>query len=290
MHSCRNEIVVGVDGSDPSWAALDWAAEEAQLAGARLAVLHGQALAVVAGGVGTFYADTSEFDQALIDDAVHRVVQRYPGSAVRGEVVGVPAVAALLEASREARLVVVGSHSHSRVAGLLLGSTALQVALHSTCPAVVVRPTSAEQGPLAGYVVAAIDGSAGARAALPVAFAEASRRGVPLAAVYADPSDDSSAGLDLVEAEVARWTTGYPDVEVTHAVARGDAGHGLLHCTAGAELLVVGSRGHGGFVGLLLGSVSLAVVQRAECPVMVVHDEMARKQRHDAGLLVGQRT
>lgn len=285
MRTHRGEVVVGVDGSDASWDALEWAAEEAQLTDATLAILHCQHLPLATSLPGapmeSILSDTSEFDQAIVDEAMRRVAQKFPGAAVHGESVLVPSAVALLEASREARLVVVGSHSHGRLAGLMLGSTALQVALHAACPAAVVRPRMPDdRQPFRGHVVVGVDGSEGARAALAVAFDEAAQRGAPLAAVYAEPVD-AVAGLDLVATEVEPWQQKYPGVAVTQAVTHTDAAHSLLRCTSGAELLVVGSRGHGGFAGLLLGSVGLAMVQRARCPVLVAHDDVAAGRRRE---------
>ena len=156
----------------------------------------------------------------------------------------------------------------------------------------------AAQGP---RVVVAVDGSAGSRAALRFAMDDAVRRGVPVEAVVAYRSPDSWTDFEVVgraeterirarmrsEAEarvrtlvddVTRSAPGpFPDIGI-HAV-EGAPADALIRASHGADLLVVGSRGHGGFSSVLLGSTSMQCALHATCPVTVVHSVEARRHR-----------
>lgn len=138
-----------------------------------------------------------------------------------------------------------------------------------------------------GRIVVGVDGSAGSLAALRWAAAEARVRKANLEVVVAwqypalstipafgvlPPADematDAKQGLaDLLRDE---GLLDDPDLEITEAVIQGSAGSALIGAATGADLLVVGSRGHGGFTGLLLGSVSQQCVTHAPCPVVVI--------------------
>jgi nucleotide-binding universal stress UspA family protein len=188
-------------------------------------------------------------------------------------------------------LVVVGSRGRGGFNELLVGSTSLHTATHARVPVVVVRgdPTGAE-GPETGRIVVGVDGSEAAQDALKVAFEEAELRGVGLTAVRAWKSMffDSAGGkggtvpvqvedetvvpreLTALHDSVAVWRTKHPGVDVREHVVHGDAAWALVEAGRGAEMLVVGSRGRGGFRSLLLGSVSHALLHHATCPVVVV--------------------
>lgn len=139
-----------------------------------------------------------------------------------------------------------------------------------------------------GKIVVGVDGSPGSIAALRWAHAEAGLRGAELEAVsvwqypmmttmpvygampdLTDLSKRTEEHLLDVLREAGIGST--PEVPVTISVAEGTAASALTAAAAGAELLVVGSRGHGGFAGLLLGSVSHQCTMHAPCPVVVVH-------------------
>ncbi|HEU5108335.1 MAG TPA: universal stress protein, partial [Micromonosporaceae bacterium] len=74
---------------------------------------------------------------------------------------------------------------------------------------------------------------------------------------------------EMLAERLARWADRYPTVKVHRVVTRDRPAHALLEAAAGAELTVVGSRGRGGFAGLLLGSVSQALIHHAPCPVLI---------------------
>jgi nucleotide-binding universal stress UspA family protein len=140
-----------------------------------------------------------------------------------------------------------------------------------------------------GRVIVGVDGSDQAETALEYGFAHADRHGLPLLALhvytpdaYAYPMAPTPylvpQELDRIRADaahateelVSRWSAKYPDVRTDWAVEEGQAAHQLVDASREAALLVVGSRGHGRLVGMVLGSVSQAAVRHAHCPVAVV--------------------
>lgn len=135
-----------------------------------------------------------------------------------------------------------------------------------------------------GVVVVGIDGSKGAHRALEWAVHEAEVRGARLlvihtwfypyvgspAFVQVDPALLREGAQELLDHAVAQVRAGHPDLDVTGSLLEGSAAHALVEAGQEADLVVVGSRGHGGFAGLLLGSVSQQCVHHATCPVVVV--------------------
>jgi nucleotide-binding universal stress UspA family protein len=167
----------------------------------------------------------------------------------------------------DASMIVVGSASFLAMSDLACGSTAMAVAVHASVPVVVVRPglPDAEPGPSAGRVVVGADGTELSEAAVRFAFAEARDRGCGVTIVHAIEHEDERAAAETM---LAPLTAGRRDVRTV--VAADLASRVLIDESAGARLVVVGSRGRGGLGGMLLGSVSQAVVHRAHCPVAVV--------------------
>jgi nucleotide-binding universal stress UspA family protein len=194
----------------------------------------------------------------------------------------------LADEGAEGALVVVGSHGRGGFARLLLGSSSAALAAHATVPVVVTRGTDPGEAWRAAPVVVGVDGSAVSEAAIEFAFQAASRRGHGLVVVHAWSQPDAlvdEAYAVLAEAEtrqvegrlalaesLAGWRDKYPDVEVTQLVIDGHAVKALLAQAQEhrAGLLVVGSRGRGGFSGLRLGSVSRGVLHHSAVPVAVV--------------------
>lgn len=194
-------------------------------------------------------------------------------------------------------MLVVGSRGLGGLTRLLLGSTGIQVATHSLRPVVVVRPPDAagSAGPEAGRVVVGVDSSRSSEAAVAFAFEQAARHGLGLTALLAldMPYLDVPGRVDSIpetvlaaEHEAARtwlgeslagWRENYPDIDVRARTQPGQAARVLLDASSGAHLLVVGSRGRGGFGSLLLGSVSHAVLHHAHRPVAVVHPTPASR-------------
>ncbi|MFL6055143.1 MAG: universal stress protein [Actinoallomurus sp.] len=178
----------------------------------------------------------------------------------------------LLAEVGDAAMIVVGSTGFMAMSRLATGSTAMEVAIRADVPVVVVRPglPDAAPGPSAGRVVVGVDGTPLSEAAIRFAFAEAHDRECGITVLHAvDREDDRAAG----ETVLAGFADRSPDVRTVVRV--GLTSRVLIDESAGAELLVVGSRGRAGLSGMLLGSVSQAVVHRAHCPVAVVRESSA---------------
>ncbi|WP_433618699.1 universal stress protein [Dactylosporangium sp. CA-139114] len=269
-------VVVGVDGSHDGVRALQWAAADAAR---RHRPLH--------------LVQACERQDAV--PAAERIISRAVVDArdvaadlrITTEIVAERPVPALLNAARHASLVVVGSRGFGGFAALLVGSTGLQLAAHAECPVVVVRRPGDADGPEAGRVVVGVDGSHDAGHALGFAFEQAAFRGAGLTAVHAywfssaaeaggiaavvyDEDEVREEQRRMAAESLAGWRERYPEADVRLNIVRGPAGGVLTDASGGAELLVVGARGHGGFPGLRLGSVSQAVLHHARCPVAVV--------------------
>lgn len=281
-------IVVGVDGSEQSLQGLDWGLDEARRRHLPVEIVHAwmwPLYGVPLGPPPYGPADSGlrASAEAVLRDAARRAEKVAPGVRVGTSLsTGAPAPA-LVNASEDASLVVLGCRGLGGFAGLLLGSTSSQVAAHARCPVTVVRGQERPAGP----VVVGVDGSATGQLAVAAAFLEASLRGGELIAVHTwvrpvstgpqDPLPLVFSEAEMQQAEeavlaesLAGWEERYPDVTVTERVVRDHPAHYLSEMSARAQLLVVGSRGRGGFPGLRLGSVSRAVLHHADSPVMVV--------------------
>jgi nucleotide-binding universal stress UspA family protein len=280
------QIVVGVDASAVSWLALRWATAEAVRRGVSLRIVHAfhARLPDVAHDVLLAEANALKRATEVVDDAVEDVRRRARGLDVRTETVSGGASAALLEAARPGDLVVVGNRGHSELAAALTGSTCQQVAMHARASVAVIRPQMRAQ---AGPVVVGYDGSGTAEAVLLAAFDQAEARvsglvvvrafrpsappwppGAPSPTVFNASTARAALTADL-EQLVAPLVDKYPRVKVDLRVAGGDPAQLLVEASRTARLVVVGSRGHGGFAGLLLGSVGLHLLHHAQCPVLI---------------------
>jgi nucleotide-binding universal stress UspA family protein len=224
----------------------------------------------------------------VVAAAVSRAHELAPDLEVTAEVCEGTPERALTEASAHASCIVVGGHSGSALPAQLLGSTADEVAVHAACPVVAVR-RSGELRQARSSVVVGVDGSELSASAVGYAFARAAEHALPLTVVHACPSRggkdyvppwrcaDPAAGVEAERAataqELAGWSGEYPDVRVNAHVLRADPVAALVDHSRAAALLVVGSRGFGGWSGRLVGSVSQAVMGRAHCPVAVVRSD-----------------
>ncbi|MFE9957968.1 universal stress protein [Micromonospora sp. NPDC005299] len=283
-------VVAGVDGSSTSLTAAEHAARAAVARSRPLHLVHGY-LHPLGYGVPLNPYDLgvpapTEEAQKMLEQVAAELVERHPGLRVEvRQVAGGPG-AALIEESRRAELVVVGSRGVGGFAGLLLGSVSNQVAQHGHCPVLVVRP--AEQPiPVRGPVLVGVDGSESAAYAVRLAADEAVRRDADLVLVHVRTSERGAVAPDaaaeataaaqaesaeLLAGAAARIRTDHPVLSVVERPARGASPEqALIEASGEAALVVVGSRGRGGFAGLLLGSVSQALVQHAHCPVLVAH-------------------
>jgi nucleotide-binding universal stress UspA family protein len=288
----RPVILVGVDGSPQSLAAARWAATEAVRRRRSLELLHSTYLPIIGDPESGYPANFTEY----VDDQGHRLLERavreitavHPDLDVSVVLTRSDPRRALVDASEDVALTVVGSLGNGRVREVLLGSVALYVTAHGQSPVAVVPY---DMDPRQGPVLVGVDGRPNSEAAVGLAFDEASVRGAELVAVMAV---DNLAGPDIgrrpitfdagesqeeravISEQLVGWAEKYPDVPVREYIFRGRPAECLL-CYAGhaplvqqPQLIAVGSRGRGGLTGLVLGSTSHAVIAHAACPVIVV--------------------
>ncbi len=284
--STPKPVVVGADGSPHSEDAVRWAAA--------LAARHGRPLRIVTVSDIPGAAGVRDRLPADLAEAVHRGAREIAGRAaavpadadlpVTAEVVAGHAAAALVEASADAAVVVVGTRGRGAIMGTLLGSVSAQVARHASCPVAVVPPGDGARRS-AGPVVVGVDGSHLGAAALATGFREASALGAPLVAVHAwsdQPMtsfhgfgahlqyDEEAVGQAVLAEQLAGYAEEYPDVAVACSVVPDLPEDAILRAAERARLIVMGTRGRGGVTGLLLGSTALKVLRAAPCPVLVM--------------------
>ncbi|MEU6510288.1 universal stress protein [Streptomyces sp. NPDC046942] len=283
-------LVVGVDGSDSSLQAVDWAVDEAAHHGLPLRLIYASLWERYEGGrpsLSTERPAEEVMAQHIIASGVERAQRRNPAVKASGEVLPDEAVSALLRAGSEAWGVVTGSRGRGELAGLLLGSVSLAVAARAVCPVIVVRGSEESRQGAFGRVVVGIGDGAKSSAAVRFAFREAEARGGALTAVRAwrTPAhahvdhplivDDAaqaheeraSVNLDDALRQAAREHAG---VEVRRRPAEGPAHRVLVQASADADLIVIGAQRRHGHVGLQLGRVAHALLHHSQCPVAVV--------------------
>lgn len=296
QHTPRG-IVVGVDGSPSSIVAVEWAAHDAEMRNVPLKLVHAAAPMVTAAGDGSAIAAFADYAQRQ-DDQARQIIEQASKVAkeavspswapnVTGEVLHAPVIPTLVDLSMDADLMVVGCRGQAAVSRALLGSVSSGLVHHAHCPVAVVHdeaPVTA-RSPQAPVVVG-IDGSPASQLATEIAFDEASRRGVDLVALHAW-SDMGPLGFpgigwapiewrnikdqqeEVLAERLCGWQERYPDVAVHKVVVCDQPGRRLLEQAERAQLVVVGSHGRGGFPGMLLGSVSTAIVNTAQIPVII---------------------
>ncbi|WP_086865384.1 universal stress protein, partial [Amycolatopsis lexingtonensis] len=282
--------------SAASATAVSWAAELASSRHLGLEIVHGLPIAALGHGEGLpgidVLVDAIRQDGERIVAVARKLAASVDPDLVITTETPIEAPAPLLaERSRRARMVVVGATGSSGLAGMLLGTTAATLVSHAHSPVAVIRGRRGS-APVwrPGPVVAGVDGSPPSELALAAAFEEASARGAPLVAVHAwsDVADEDFSGTirimprwaavkddeeRLLAQRLAGWQEKYPDVEIRRVLRRDRPRHALLEAAEEAQLVVVGSRGRGGFTGMLLGSTGQALVRHAGCPVLVVRPE-----------------
>jgi nucleotide-binding universal stress UspA family protein len=279
-------IVVGVDGSDQSMQAVRYAVQEAQRQSCGLTLVHAlpenvpvaPMLPLVSvetlDQVGHRLVTQAEIVVHDLTDgqiAVEKVVR--PGSRAR----------VLADAGQNARMIVLGHRDRSVLGRVFTSSTCTGVSARAHCPVVSV-PSAWEQGSSRGRVVVGIDGPAHSSEPLAVAFAEAAERGSVLTVLHAwklqSPYDDiiaSRVSLDawrrsttsMLEELLREWREAYPEVVVELDVRHEFTATALVEASEGADLLVLGRRGHGAPLGLFLGSIARTLIREARCPVEV---------------------
>ncbi|GAA1153291.1 universal stress protein [Ornithinicoccus hortensis] len=289
-------IVAGVDGTGTDSAAVLWAAKAAALHQVPLRLVHSAEVTAV----GALEDDPSMSSQAVMEvlrregqappyarDAAATVQKIYPDLPVEVVEASGAASAALVGFQDEALMIVVGSGQKGGIGQFLLGTTSLNTAMHATCPVAVVNREVKVTEAFADRVLVAVDGSRDSAAAAVVAFREAALRSVPVVClstwylevvdgyVVTEPDSPEWQAIEerqrgRVEASIKVARSRYPDVEVQVEILHGPSTTTLAAATGRTNLMVIGTRGRGGFAGKLLGSVSHKVLEAAACPVIVV--------------------
>lgn len=292
MSVVHGSVAVGVDGSEPAAAALDWAVRQASLEARPLTVVHACGLP----GAMQDFEDIVANERGLMSVGRSIAREAVRDARLADSTIGVESLVAmgrpetvLVEASESADMLVVGARGRGTVASALLGSTSAAVARESMCPVVIVREFEEPwEDDVPRPIVVGVDGSAVSTNAVEFAFRMASVRRAPLTLLHAtwDLREQASSVIDLrsyaekvnlseeeerlVAETVAGMCEKYPDVAVTESYRRGEPVRRLVEASRDAALVVVGTRGRRLLATTLLGSVSRGVAERAYCPVAVV--------------------
>ncbi|WP_369221195.1 universal stress protein [Streptomyces sp. R39] len=282
-------LVVGVDGSDPSLLAVDWAVQEAARHDIPLRLVYASRWERYEAGVqldGTQRPSERVLAEHIVASAAERAAQRGPDVKVTTDILADDPVRALLHAGDEAYALVTGERGRGELTGLLLGSVGLAVAAKAHCPVIVVR---GDRIGLAGgheRILLGAGEPATAAEAVRFAFREAEVRASILDVVRAwrcpaheitDRASHAEAARRYEEKASALLDTllgeamaDHPKVRVRSVTAEGPAHRILVHRTAAADLVVVGARRRQGHVGLQLGRVAHTLLHHAACPVAIV--------------------
>ncbi len=284
-------VLVGVDGSAASGAAAVWAARDAAMRNLPLTLIHVVVPVVPTAATSPEFAFPTDFfrwqeDRAVrVLDEARALIEDSPDeielSTVHSVVLHGGAVATLVDLSKDADMIVVGSRGMGAFSRALLGSVSTGLVHHAHCPVAVIHddaPAVSADAP----VLVGIDGSPASMSATEIAFDEASRRGVDVVALHAWRDITTVyelPGLDVEELQeearlalserLSGFDERYPDVTVQKVVVCDQPSRQLTEHAKNAQLVVVGSHGRGGFAGMLLGSVSAAVVHAVKAPTIV---------------------
>lgn len=286
-------VVVGIDGSDGALCAVEWAAHEAhrRRLGLRLVSCYSVPFYGEPGMLGT-YAIESQVEaikqehEGFIHAAVERALAAEPKLSIDSIVtLGSPSVT-LPHSVERGGVLVVGSTGRTGRLTDVIGSVATAVSHHTGAPVVVVPAQHSGKGNSMKKIVVGTDGSEAALEALQWAYEEAKMAKAELVVVhgweypYPDASTTGSGMRERMERDAlahldesvgAILSKAKSDgIPVRTKLVEGVPARALVEESADADLVVVGSRGRGGFASMLLGSVSRAVVQHASCPVAVI--------------------
>jgi nucleotide-binding universal stress UspA family protein len=283
-------IVVGVDGSEGADRALSWAVEQACAENRTLTLLHSGAESTLRHTLllddatvdrSALYSELRTAELALLKRTASAVTALHPQLEVSLLLVDTDARTTLVEASRRAHLVVVGSRGRGPVASLMLGSVSRYVAAHAVCPVVVCRGSGDTAKPR--RVVVGADWTPSSVPVTEFAFQQASLYGVPLTVVHAlwhvssalaerplSAVDDTDGLGAMMTESVAGLREKYPDVPVLFELRRGLPDDALLRATSADAILVVGRPSHDLVTRVLDGTTALSVVERSHGVVAVV--------------------
>ncbi|MFJ6648410.1 universal stress protein [Streptomyces sp. NPDC091290] len=278
-------LIVGVDGSDPSLVAVDWAADEAVRRGLTLRLVHASLWERYAGTVPTLGGGRfSErvLAEHLVASAAERAARRAPGLRITTDILPADAVDALLHEGANAHALVVGDRGRGELKGLLLGSVSLGVAARARCPVIVVRGDDPGVVGLHERVLLGVGDTATSGRAVDFAVREAEVRGcaldavrawrrpAPIGAETAGDGDDERRAATLLDEALRAPLAAHPDVRVRRSTVEGPARTILVDRSAAADLVVLGARRRHGHFGLQLGRVGHTLLHHAQCPVAIV--------------------
>jgi nucleotide-binding universal stress UspA family protein len=281
-------IVVAVDGSPHSDAAVEWAARESVLRNATVALVHAitpmpdtLADAAARSNVDRWYKDNANTVVAAAEAIFRAAHGQSRVVDVQTTVLEAPVLPALIDMSARAQLIVVGTRGQGAIGRLLMGSVSTGLVHHAQCPVAVIPLGETRHALNRDPVLLGVDGMAASEGAIAVAFDEAARRSAGLMALHAWSDvgvlpilgrwyDYETEATELLAKRLAGWQEKYPDVRVTRRVVCDVPAHALFVEARYSQLVVVGSRGRGGFAGLQLGSVASAIVHASPAPVIVV--------------------
>ena len=287
----ESPLVVGVDGSDSSLDAVDWAVDEAALHSLALRLVYASRWeryeGAAAFGEGLERAPEDHFADAVVEAAAERVHRRSSGVKVVAEVLPEDTVTALVNESRRAAMLVTGARGRGGLAGFLLGSVSLGVAARAYCPVVVVRGDAAGRRGTHGRVLLGVADTGQGSSAASFAFREAAARACELEALRAwrrpahEPVDhillagdpglyDRERAATQIDVAVAEGAQEHPEVVLRRSTVEGPAHKVLVQHSAAADLVIVGAHRREGHFGLQFGRVAHAVLHHSECPVAVV--------------------
>lgn len=294
-------LTVGYDGSEAARQAVRWATREAHLRKATLRLLHARTTPPGEGNRPDVTDDNDRSDgQRLLTEAEHIVTAESQRVLTERVFPATPPTRALVHESHHTQMLIAGAHGLEALSPAAVGSTAEIVTLHAHCPVAVIHRLPEKQAvPDKGAVLVGVDGSPVGEQAIALAFEEASLRQAPLLALHAwsdvptDPwlhSTNQGWSWDHVEdresamlaERLAGWQEQYPQVQVERIVVRDRPVRSLIERANQAQLIVVGSRGRGGFTGMLLGSTSQALLHAAPIPLIISRYETSNSRyRYD---------
>ena len=295
-------VIVAYDGSKAARAAAAYGAHEATRRGVGLTMIYAHQPTPMWGPAAPILDDyTWERDwiRQILTEGRNEIIAAYPELKIDAKVMSGSPAGALTDASATASLVVTGTQSTAGIIGHLAGSVAAQIAAHAHTPVIVVRETDSARPHSSmspARIIVGLDGSDESQRALAFAVDEAVDRDASIEAVYGwcipdvhdiEPFVNSTYVLEeerakadrLVAEAVSGWTDRYPDLTIKHRVVYTfDPVDALLQAATDADMIVVGSRGRGGFLGLRLGSTVDGLIRLSSVPVAVVRGEYAGRR------------